>query len=675
MNVFNSDNFPVQDIRGIGEKRAKALQKLNIYTAMDLVTHYPRGYIDFNDTKPISDITCEETVAVRGTVIKKLAPYISRISIYKVIISDGTGEMLITFFNSEYSFRQLLLDREYCFYGKAAGDFLKKEMTSPVFVDAAKGNMVLPRYHLTQSISHNMMSGYIKSALDQLSFEESLPRNILDKYGLVDFSTALHDIHFPANMTEYNRARYRLSFDELFTLQIGLKSIRTRKKKLAGARLEILSIESFYSSLPFSLTGAQIRAINECCGDMCRDTPMNRLLQGDVGSGKTAVAAALCYFSALNGYQSTLMIPTEILAKQHYDTLCEFLNPLGITVTLLIGSESAAQKKNIRELIADGTATVAVGTQALIQKSTEFFNLGLVITDEQHRFGVEQRAALTSKGVNPHTLVMSATPIPRTLGMIIYGDLDISVLDEMPKGRIPIETYAVDSSFHNRLYKFILKHINMGYQAYIVCPLIDEGVSEKAAATSYIEGLRNTCLQDVEIGLLHGKMKQAEKDAVMQDFKENKIKVLVSTTVIEVGVDVPNAVVMLIENAEQFGLSQLHQLRGRVGRGNVQSYCVLITDNNSEYTKQRMEIMSKTSDGFEIANRDLQLRGPGDFFGSKQHGLPDLKIADIVADSRLLKITEQAAQSVLDDDPNLQKDENSSIKKMIERLFGNTPDI
>ena len=428
-------------------------------------------------------------------------------------------------------------------------------------------------------------------------------------------------------------------------------------------------MSGFYGSLPFVPTNAQKRAVEECIADMLGELPMNRLLQGDVGSGKTLVAAALMYFAAKNGVQSSLMAPTEILAKQHRDSLSAFLEPFGIKVELLTGSLSQKEKNEVKERLKSGKSLVAVGTQALIQKNVEFKELGLSVTDEQHRFGVAQRSELQAKGTSPHSLVMSATPIPRTLALMIYADLDISALDEMPKGRIPIRTYWVDESYHQRLYNFVIKYVKTGYQAYIVCPLIEEGASEKTAATAYFEKLKNGYFSGISVGLLHGKMKQAEKDAVMADFKANKVSVLVSTTVIEVGVDVPNAVVMIIENAEQFGLSQLHQLRGRVGRGNVQSHCILVSDSKTEYTKTRMETMVATSNGFEIADKDLELRGPGDFFGYAQHGLPPLKIASMTGNMETVKQVQRYSAAILKDDPKLTKEKNKGLRELTKRLF------
>ncbi len=465
------------------------------------------------------------------------------------------------------------------------------------------------------------------------------------------------------------KAKKRLVFEELLVLQLGLSLLGKQKRKEIGIPMEKADIKDFFASLPFSPTNAQKKAIKECVSDMLKPLPMNRLLQGDVGSGKTLVAAAVMYFTVKNGYQATLMAPTEILAKQHRDTLRGFLEPLGINVELLTGGLSAKDKKLVKERIKSGEAQIIVGTHALIQKNVEFNRLGLSITDEQHRFGVSQRSKLQEKGENPHSLVMSATPIPRTLALMIYADLDISILNEMPKGRLPVKTYGVDSSFHQRLYRFIIKYVNEGYQAYIVCPHVEEGTSDKAAATKYFEELKSGYLSGISLGLLHGKMKQTEKDAVMNDFKQNKISVLIATTVIEVGIDVPNAVIMIIENAEQFGLSQLHQLRGRVGRGNTQSHCILVTDSKGEYTKARIDTMVSTSNGFEIANKDLELRGPGDFFGCAQHGLPTLKIADMNRDIETVYLAQKYSREILEEDESLSSEKNSGLNRLVKNLF------
>ncbi len=654
-------------LKGVGEKRAKLFKKLNIETVGDLLAHYPRDYVDFTAPQPISELEPEETAVFSGIVIKKLKPYISpRYSIFKVIISDNTDNMLLTFFNSQYTFEKLEQGQEYIFHGKIKGTILAKECQSPVFISAEEKNLLTPKYNLTAGLTANMVSGCVKNALKSCETEDLLPESLKERFGLTDYKSALQGVHFPESYDRLLASRRRLAFEELLTLQLGLKLLKGKNRSTTSVIMEDKDISDFFASLPFTPTNAQLRAVKECMADMQSEIPMNRLLQGDVGSGKTLVAAAICCFAAKNGYQSALMAPTEILAKQHYNTLKAFLEPMGIKVVLLTGS---SRKAAVYKELSEGTADIAVGTQALIQEKVKFRDLGLVITDEQHRFGVEQRAILSAKGMKPHTLVMSATPIPRTLALIIYGDLEISVLDEMPKGRIPIKTYGVDTGYRERIYNFIKKYIENGFQAYIVCPLIEEGVSEKASAVKYFEELKAQHFTDIPIGLLHGKMKQKEKDEVMVRFKGNEIKLLVSTTVIEVGVDVPNAVVMVIENAEQFGLSQLHQLRGRVGRGTEQSHCILITDSRSEYTKARIDTMVRTSDGFEIANEDLRLRGPGDFFGSKQHGLPELKIADMSSDVEILQETKILSEEILKNDPKLTKPENAGLRKLVTRLF------
>lgn len=663
------NNIDITFLKGVGEKRAAMYRRLGVNTVEDLITFYPKDYIDYTDPKPICEIENEELCVFRGTVTKKLKPYFGRISVFHAAVSDGTDDLLLTFFNSQFTFDKLIEGQKYLFYGKVTCDFAKKECSSPLFIPACSKNVITPKYSLTKGLSNNIISSNVRMALESAETEDLLPEYIREREGLVSLDKALWGIHFPESGEIMERAKRRLAFEELLVLQLGLSLLGKKKRLQNGIAMKKVAMKEFFASLPFEPTGAQKRAIKECVDDMCRPLPMNRLLQGDVGSGKTLVAAAAIYFAVKNGYQASLMAPTEILAKQHRDTLAAFLEPLGVKVELLTGSLPEKEKKAVRERIKSGEAQVVTGTQALIQKNVIFASLGLSIVDEQHRFGVAQRSKLQAKGENPHSLVMSATPIPRTLALMIYADLDISVLDEMPKGRLPIKTYGVDSSYHRRLYNFIRKYVSEGYQAYIVCPLIEEGVSDKTAAVKYFEKLRNEELSGISMGLLHGKMKQADKDSVMSDFKDNKISVLVSTTVVEVGVDVPNAVVMIIENSEQFGLSQLHQLRGRVGRGNAQSHCILVSDSKNSYTKSRIDTMVQTCDGFEIANKDLELRGPGDFFGAAQHGLPALKIANMTRDIETVQLAQRYSEEILSEDEKLTSEKNRGLRQLVANLF------
>lgn len=664
------NNCDITYIKGIGEKRAELYRKVGINSLEELITYFPRDYIDYTDPKPICEIENGETCVFRGTVTKKLKPYFSgKISIYHAAVSDGTDELLLTFFNTQFTFDKLIEKQTYLFYGKVICDFVKKEAASPLFIPETAKNAITPKYSLTKGLSNNIISTNIATALEKAEYIDLLPEYIREKENFMPLKEALNGVHFPKSLDICLKAQKRLAFEELLVLQLGLSLLGKKKRRENGIKMERKSLNDFYEALPFKPTDAQSRAVEDCVSDMCGSLPMNRLLQGDVGSGKTLVAAAAIYFVVKNGYQASLMAPTEILAKQHKDTLSKFLEPLGVKIELLTGSMTEKEKREARTRIENGEIDVAVGTHALIQKSVVFNNLALTITDEQHRFGVVQRSALQAKGTNAHCLVMSATPIPRTLALMIYADLDISVLNEMPKGRLPIKTYGVDSSYHQRLYNFILKYVRDGYQAYIVCPLIEDGLTDKTAAVSYFETLQNGPLKGVTMGLLHGRMKQADKDRVMFDFKENKISVLVTTTVIEVGVDVPNAVVMIIENAEQFGLSQLHQLRGRVGRGNVQSHCILVTDSKNQYTRSRVETMVSTCDGFKIANKDLELRGPGDFFGSSQHGLPPLKIANMTRDIDTVYLAQKYSAEILEEDPTLSLEKNKGLKELVSKLF------
>ena len=660
-------------LKGVGPKRAELYRKLGIETAEQLIELYPRDYVDLTAPVTVAQAHIGEVCAFHAFVMSKKSPFneYARMALYKAELSDGTGNITAVFFNTKYAFGRLETGREYIFYGKITGDEIRKQISTPLFVDVSE-NVLMPKYPLTAGLSNNMVSANVKTALQQVTVAESLPQPLIEKLGLLPRETAVRQIHFPRTRQEYTEARRRLVLEELLTLKLGLSMMKRRGREHTGAVMKPADITQLWRALPFEPTNAQKNAVRDCIADMQREFPMNRLIQGDVGSGKTLVAAAAAYFAFLNGHGTMVMAPTEVLAQQHYKTFTEMLSGLGVRVELLSGSLTVKEKNDVRRRAESGEIDVLIGTQALIQKTSAMSSAGLVIVDEQHRFGVSQRSTLAEKGKAPHILAMSATPIPRTLALIIYGDLDVSVLGEMPKGRLPVKTYAVDGSFRQRVYNFIKKHIAAGRQAYIVCPLVEssEGKSEKASAIEYYDRLVNGDFRDIPTGLLYGKLKQSEKEQVMSDFKAGKLKLLVSTTVIEVGIDVPNAVVILIENAEQFGLSQLHQLRGRVGRGSEQSFCVLMTDNRSDYTKARMDAMVRTTNGFEIAQEDLELRGPGNFFGREQHGLPPLKVADIADDAGLLTEADRVSAAILSADPQLTRPENELLRRNVERLFG-----
>ena len=668
-------NTPINQLKGVGEKRAALYKKIGIQTVGDLVFHFPRRYIDYSEPVFIDSAAVGEHAVIKAMVVRKnpAARIRQGLVLYKLFAEDDSGERItIVFYNNRFAADALHEGEEYYFSGKISGNLTRKEMNSPTVLKASEKDLLRPVYPLTEGLTAAMVTTNILEVLNHAEdsfFADTLPDSLRLEYSLSTLEYALKSIHFPKDSHASDVARRRFAFDELLKLQLGMMMIKNRTRTVTPCKMSPgnADMNIFFSSLPFDLTNAQKRAVADIIKDMSGSSPMNRLVQGDVGSGKTAVAAAAAYFAAMNGFQTAFMAPTEILAMQHFSTLSEMLGSLGINVCKITGSMTKKQRTAAAEQLADGSCMVAVGTHALISDTTEFENLGLVITDEQHRFGVNQRAALAVKGNDPHKLVMSATPIPRTLALIIYGDLDISVLNELPKGRLKTETFAVTSKLRERALGFVKKQLDEGRQAYIVCPMIEEGESELAAAKGYAEGLKKTVLGAYRTGLLHGKMPAAEKDRVMAAFKAHELDLLVATTVVEVGVDVPNATVIVIENADRFGLSQLHQLRGRVGRGQYQSYCVLIAGTVTDESRQRLEIMTKTSDGFEISEYDLKMRGAGDFFGSRQHGLPDLKIADIAADRELLADCQRAARELLEASPDLS--EYPALKAETEALF------
>lgn len=664
----------IKFIKGVGAKRAELFYKLGIFCVDALIHFYPRKYEDWTQTKTVSEVNNGDNISIKATMITPVKEHMIRrgMTLYKCRFSDGENIINVTIFNNKYLAQSLRIYEDYILFGKIEKNLTTAAMSSPKIEKIDTGIRVHPIYPASGKLTSNMIAKVIKTALDNLdTIPETLDIGIRKKYNLISLDKAVRSIHSPENESEIYEARKRLIFEELLTLQLGLLKLKSNKKSKTSIHITKDYTDEFLPLLPYALTNAQQRAISECITDMQGVYPMNRLLQGDVGSGKTAVAAGIIYTAVKNGYQCALMAPTELLAQQHFESISKTFRNTDIKIKLLTGATKAAEKREIKSQLMEGTIDLLIGTHAIIQNDVAFKNAGLMITDEQHRFGVKQRAALADKGEDIHSLVMSATPIPRTLGLIIYGDLDISILDELPPNRQEIRTDVVDSRYNNRLYKFIKDAVNRGEQCYIICPMVEEteeSVNLKSAE-QFAEELSQTAFRGYNLGLLHGKMKAKEKDAVMKAFADGDVQILVSTTVVEVGVDVPNATIMVIENAERFGLSQLHQLRGRIGRGSKKSYCVLVSDSKSENARNRLLTMKKYSDGFKIADEDLKNRGPGDFFGERQHGLPNLKIADMLEDIDILYMAQNCAKEILAEDNKLDADKNKHLCENITKMF------
>ena len=734
-------NTPLRELPGVGEARAKGLEKLGLRAAGDLVGYFPRSYEDRRQVYAIAEAPVGELCCVRVMAAEEpRRMHIRRgLDVTRLKVVDDTSAMLVTFFNQGYVRQALHRGEEYILYGRVELLGSHRQMTNPQFEGAERPwacGRIMPVYPLTAGITNHLLAGLVEKALHELPPPaETLPDDLLARHRLAPAAECWRSIHFPADETALDAARRRFAFEELFYLSLGLALLRERRSRGRGPAFEETDLEGFYQLLPFTLTGAQRRALEEAAADLALARPMNRLVQGDVGSGKTAVAAGCAWLAVRSGWQCAMMAPTEILAEQHAKTLSAMLAPAGIEVGLLTGSMKASEKRKVLTALETGALPFVVGTHALLSQGVAFHRLGLVITDEQHRFGVEQRVALAAKAntpkdppqagrrlcgegggdslppaadeikkgcpgaacrageveqraalaakaggeedFSPNVLVMSATPIPRTLALIIYGDLDVSVIDELPPGRMPVKTVLVGESKRQRMYGFVRDQVREGRQVYIVCPAVEEnpeGAWDLKAVTEYARTLGEQVFPDLRVGLVHGRMKAKEKEAAMAAFTAGETNILVSTTVIEVGVDVPNASLIIIENADRYGLSQLHQLRGRVGRGKHQSWCVLVSDNRSPDTRARLKVLTQTNDGFQIAEEDLKLRGPGDFFGERQHGLPALRVADLETDTRVLKEAQDAAAEVLADDPDLARPEHCPLLEKVRRLFAEDPD-
>ena len=668
----------IRFLKGVGEKRAAMLRKLGVFTVRDIICFFPRRYEDRSRLTPIA-AAGTEPVLIKAMLASdaRLSRVRRGMELLKVRAVDDSGSVNITFFNQSYLREQLTAGRVFRFWGRLEGSGARRSMVNPSLEPdespcAATGRIV-PVYPLTAGLAQGFMMRTAALALEECGdeFPNYLPASVAERMQLAQPRFAYHNIHFPESAEALDCARRRLIFEELFVFACALKKLGAMKGRLPGPVIGCAGADEFFAALAFSPTGAQRRAVAEALADMRSGKAMNRLIQGDVGSGKTLAAAACLWAVCSSGFQCAMMAPTEILAQQHFETLSKLLAPFGITPVLLTGSMTAKQKREALAKLASGEASLAVGTHALISGNVEFKNLALVVTDEQHRFGVRQRAAFSEKGLSPHVLVMSATPIPRTLALMLYGDLDVSIIDELPPGRQKVDTFAVGTEYRERLNRFIEKLVGEGRQVFVVCPRIEEdelGDSSLLSAEEHAKYLA-AALPGLRIACVHGKMKSKDKDALMAAFVRGETDVLVSTTVVEVGVDVPNAALMIIENAERFGLSQLHQLRGRVGRGAHKSYCVLVSDAKNPEARARLEALCRTNDGFRLAEEDLRMRGPGDFFGSRQHGLPEMHIADLCTDASVLKSAQEEAGLVLADDPNLAKPENAALAARLEQLF------
>ncbi len=668
----------IQFLRGIGPVKAKQFQALGIQTIEDLICHFPRTYEDRTRLIPIASLEVDQPACFQAMVVSPPRTSFIRkgLEITKATVADHSARLNLTFFNQRHSAEQLQYGTEYIFYGAVSGDFTGYQMTNPVFERPddmpLMTRRILPIYPLTAGLSNKTVARAVLQALaDCGSPPEVLPESVRTQYGIWEAQAAYRAIHQPRDQRELDQARRRLAFEEFFLFSAGLSLMRARRTQQAVPPYCNLDLSAFYQALPFSLTGGQRAAIEDILHDFARDVPMNRLVQGDVGSGKTVVAAAAVYCAVGNGAQAALMAPTEILAEQHYRFLSGLLEPLGVRCALLTGSLPAAEKRRVRELAGSGQADLLIGTHALLTQATVFHKLGLVITDEQHRFGVSQRAALSEKGKGTHLLVMSATPIPRTLSLILYGDLEVSSIRELPPGRQKIDTFLVKEALRPRLNAFLRNQVAAGRQCYIVCPAVEEGEGDSGkAAQVWAETLQKTVFPDLRVGLLHGRMKGSEKETVMQAFAQGADQILVATTVIEVGVDVPNATVMVVEDADRFGLSQLHQLRGRVGRGKEKSYCILISNSRNPDTLARLRTLCQTGDGFHIAEEDLRLRGPGDFLGRRQHGLPSFRSAGLCWDLALLQSAQEAAVHWFElPEAQIDSPESKALWRRVQALF------